>query len=346
MLIILHRGATPAQVEGVVDAVRSRGLVPHPVESGAWKVVLAAPPPEESHPPSSGGIDPAALLRLDGVVRVLPFQVPWVRAAGEPGRPRRRFLVGDIEIGGDEPVLAAGPCAVESPEQILEAAHAVRDAGARILRGGCYKFRTSPYTFQGMGREGLQALREAGVTAGLAVVTECLDPRDVGLIAEVADMIQIGARSMQNLPLLREAARAGRPILLKRGPGATLEEWLLAAEHVMNAGEERIVLCERGIRTFSTHSRYTLDLSIVPRLREETILPVWVDPSHATGRSGSVAAMARAGLAAGADGLLIEVHPRPAEALSDGSQAITPTELSQLVTELHAMASMLAAVTP
>jgi 3-deoxy-7-phosphoheptulonate synthase len=207
-----------------------------------------------------------------------------------------------------------------------------------MLRGGAFKPRSSPYAYPGPGTEGLEALRVARAETGLPVVTECLDPREVEVVAEVADILQIGARSMQNFPLLREAGRAGKPVLLKRGLGATLEEWLLAAEHVLIAGEERVILCERGVRGVSSHSRFTLDLSILPRLRELTHLPVWVDPSHATGRASSVPSMALAAIAAGADGLLIECHPEPALALSDGLQALEPAELRDLLSRLRAVA--------
>jgi len=333
MFIILRRGATPAQAGIVADAVRERGLVPHTLEGGRWTAVAVTG--------AEGPLDPAPFLRLDGVREVLQASPPWMLSSGNPGKGGRTFRVRDVEIGRDRFVLAAGPCAVESRDQVLEAARAVRESGARLLRGGIFKPRTSPYTFQGLGWEGLAALAEAREETGLAVVTECLDPRDVEAVAEVADVVQVGARNMQNFALLREVAGAGKPVLLKRGPGATLEEWLCAADHVLGAGEERVILCERGIRTFSRHSRYTLDLSVVPRLKEETDLPVWVDPSHSTGRASSVAAMGCAALAAGADGLLVEVHPEPGRALSDGPQSLTPAEFQDLAGSLRALAGAL-----
>jgi 3-deoxy-7-phosphoheptulonate synthase len=246
-----------------------------------------------------------------------------------------------VVLGGDGIVVMAGPCAVESREQLLPVARAVAAAGAGMLRGGAFKPRTSPKSFQGLGAAGLELLREAAQATGLPVVTEVLDPRDVDLVAGHAAMLQVGSRNMQNFPLLREVGRRRLPVLLKRGAAATLDELLAAADYVLAEGNERVVLCERGVRGFDSSTRYVLDLAAVPVLRERTDLPVIVDPSHGTGRSSLVAPMARAALAAGADGLLVEVHPAPREALCDGMQALRPPEFEQLMADLKRLAAAL-----
>jgi len=258
------------------------------------------------------------------------------------GRARTVVRIGRgpaaVEVGGAAVVLVAGPCAVEGWETLIEAVRAAKAAGARLMRGGAMKPRSSPYAFQGLGEEGLKLLARAREETGLGVVTEVLDPADVPLVEEYADCFQIGARNMQNQPLLRAVGRARRPVLLKRAPAGTLEELLLAAEYVLDAGNPDVVLCERGIRTFEPATRNTLDLSALPALRRLTHLPVFADPSHGTGRRELVADMAVAAVAAGADGLLIEVHPRPAEARSDGPQALTPPMLAALAPRLRAVA--------
>ena len=254
----------------------------------------------------------------------------------EAGRPTTRVAVGPAEFGGARIVFAAGPCSVE-PESVMQIARAVRNSGASMLRGGAFKPRTSPYAFQGMGEAGLGLLAEAGAATGLPVVTEVLDPRDVPLVSGYADMLQIGSRSIQNFPLLREAGASGKPVLLKRGMMTTVHEWLCAAEYVLAEGNDQVVLCERGIRTFESTTRNTLDLNSVVRLRELTHLPVIVDPSHGTGRASLVAAMSRAAVAAGADGLLIEVHTDPEHAYSDGFQSIDPPAFDALVAECSAI---------
>ena len=247
--------------------------------------------------------------------------------------------VEDVVIGGRELVIIAGPCSVESRDQILEVASAVRDAGARLLRGGAFKPRSSPYSFQGLGKEGLELLAEARARTGLRVVTEVVAPEDVDLVAEYADMLQIGARNMHNYRLLSAVGMQPRPVLLKRGMMSTVEEMLLAAEYVVAGGNPRVVLCERGIRTFETSSRNTLDLCAVPILKERTHLPVIVDPSHAAGRREWVPALARAAVAAGADGLIVEVHPEPQKAASDGRQSMTPAAFRDLMVDLRSIAS-------
>ncbi|AVX20396.1 3-deoxy-D-arabinoheptulosonate-7-phosphate synthase [Carboxydocella sporoproducens DSM 16521] len=244
----------------------------------------------------------------------------------------------ELKVGDREIIVMAGPCAVESKELLLAAAYAVKEGGARVLRGGAFKPRTSPYAFQGLMEEGLKLLAETRRETGLPVVTEVMDTRDLELVAEYADILQIGSRNMQNFALLKEAGRIGKPILLKRGLAATIEEWLLAAEYIMSQGNDQIILCERGIRTFETATRNTLDLSAVAVVKEVSHLPVIVDPSHATGRWQLVAAMAKGAIAAGADGLLIEVHPNPAEALCDGPQSLTPANFHKLMQDLQKIA--------
>ncbi len=254
-----------------------------------------------------------------------------LRVMAEPGRTRPVVIRPGLAVGGGTPVVIAGPCSVETPEQIRTAAQAVRRAGAHLLRGGAFKPRTSPYSFQGLGAEGLRLLAGAGELTGLPVVTEVMDPADIELVAQYADVLQVGARNMQNFRLLTALGETRKPILLKRGPGATLEEWLNAAEYVASRGNERIILCERGIRTFETYTRYTLDLASAVAAKQLTHLPVIADPSHGCGRPELVPPMALAALAAGLDGVMLEVHPDPARALSDGQQALTPAELERFM---------------
>ncbi len=264
-----------------------------------------------------------------------------LKLARRDARPERTIvrLAGGACFGGDALAICAGPCSVESAEQIEATAAAVARAGANVLRGGAYKPRTSPYAFQGLGRQGLELLRAAADRHRLSVVTEVLDPRDVSEVARFADMLQIGARNMQNFALLREAGESGKPVLLKRGLSATVEEWLLAAEYMLVAGNPDIVLCERGIRSFDPATRNLLDLAVVPLLAEMTHLPIIVDPSHGTGIARLVEPMALAGIAAGADGLLVEVHPNPASAVSDGQQSLAPEEFAALIHHLGAIAA-------
>jgi 3-deoxy-7-phosphoheptulonate synthase len=261
--------------------------------------------------------------------------------ATEPTEAERAVLeIAGRTIGGEEFALIAGPCAVESREQLLETAVAVAEAGGTLLRGGAYKPRTSPYAFQGLGAEGLALLAEAKAETGLPVVTEVIDPREIDNVLEVADVLQIGSRNMQNYPLLTEAGRSGRPVLLKRGLSATIDELLSSAEYVLKEGNESVILCERGIRTFETAYRFTLDLAAVPALKERTPLPVIVDPSHAAGRRELVAPLSLAAAAAGADGLLVEVHPRPEEAICDGPQALRTDELARFAERVRAAAEL------
>lgn len=278
------------------------------------------------------GIDgalPPDAFDLPGVVAVQTTHKPYMLASREHRAPSV-VRVGDVRIGAGRPILMAGPCVVEGRESLIETARAVKSAGADMLRGGAYKPRSSPYAFQGLGEEGLRYLAAAREATGLPVVTEVLEPDQVDLVADYADMLQIGARNMANFPLLRRVGRTDRPVLLKRGFSATVDEWLMSAEYVLASGNPNVVLCERGIRSFDTTTRFTLDLSAVPLAKELTHLPVIVDPSHGTGKRSLVTRMALAGLAAGADGLIVEVHPTPDRARCDASQTITPAELAKI----------------
>lgn len=276
-----------------------------------------------------------ALQSLPGVEKVLPVGTAYKLVSRESRATDTVVEVGGVPVGGQHFQVIAGPCAVESESQLFEIALAVKEAGATLLRGGAYKPRTSPYSFQGMGKEGLKVLARARDVTGLPVVTEVLDVRDIPDVAAYADMLQIGSRNMQNYALLKEAAKTGKPLLLKRGLCATVEEWLLAAEYVLQEGNDRVVLCERGIRTFETGTRNTLDLSAVALLRQLTHLPVIVDPSHGTGKWSLVPPLARAAYPAGAHGLMIEVHHKPGEALSDGQQSLTPAKFNLLMKDLQ-----------
>jgi 3-deoxy-7-phosphoheptulonate synthase len=298
----------------------------------------------------------AAIRRLGAVEQAVQVKTPYQLASSAFKTERSSIVVGGngqsvpVVIGGSagEPVVMAGPCAVESREQLLSTARAVKAAGARMLRGGAFKPRTSPYQFQGLGIEGLEMLAEAREATGLPVITEVMEPDMVETVAQFADVLQIGSRNMQNFPLLYAAGRnsLGRPVMLKRGLSATIDEWLLAAEYIMAAGNPKVLLCERGVRSFDTKTRNLLDLACVPLLRELTHLPVIVDPSHGTGRSELVPIMSRAGIAAGADGLILEVHSDPDHALCDGRQSITPEQLRGVVNEMNLMAQLLSGKVP
>ncbi len=294
-----------------------------------------------------------AISQQCAVERVVQVKTPYQLVSKAFKAERSRIQVGDTKksqaviIGDSDPVVIAGPCAVESREQLLATAVAVKAAGARILRGGAFKPRTSPYQFQGLGIEGLHYLKEARELTGLPVITEVMEPEMVDIVAEYADILQIGSRNMQNFPLLYAAGRNRfhRPVMLKRGLSATLEEWLLAAEYVVSAGNPNVILCERGIRSFDTQTRNLLDLACIPLLHELTHLPVIVDPSHGTGRRELVPTMSRAGIAAGADGLILEVHPDPNSALCDGRQSITPKQLESIVRETQIMKQVMESIT-
>ncbi len=331
MIVVLSPTAAPADRAELLRRIEACGLRAHLSEGPEGTLVGLVG--EEDLP------DAAVWMQLPGVIRVIPLQRPYRLAAREMAHaPTRVDLGRGVVFGGEAVPVIAGPCAVESRGQLLETAHIVRDAGATALRGGVFKPRTSPYSFQGLGDAGLSLLAEAREQTGLPVVTEVMTPAAVERVSEVADLLQIGARNMQNYDLLREVGRGRRPVLLKRGLSATLEELLMAAEYVLAGGNPNVVLCERGIRTFERATRNTLDLSAIAVLKEWSHLPVVVDPSHGTGRRSLVLPMALAAIAAGADGLLVEVHPKPEEALSDGHQALTPTDFSGLMERARAVA--------
>jgi 3-deoxy-7-phosphoheptulonate synthase len=274
-------------------------------------------------------------LTLPGVENIVPIMRPYKLAGLELKKEPTVVDCGGVKIGGKQPIaVIAGPCAVESYEQFIEIAKSVKKSGANLLRGGAFKPRSSPYSFQGLEEEGLRIMKEAKEETGLPLVTEVVDPRDVELVASYVDVLQIGARNMQNFRLLKEVGMQGKPVLLKRGLSATIDEWLMAAEYIMSEGNEQVILCERGIRTFETATRNTLDISAVPVLKEATHLPVVIDPSHASGKAQYVAALSRAAVAAGTDGLIIEVHNDPPNAASDGEQSLRPEQFDELYTQL------------
>ena len=329
MLIVMQTDATELDVEGVVRVITEMGFRAHPMP-GATRTAIGVTG-------NQGAVDPSRFENLPGVAEAIRVSKPY-KLTSLDLRPEKTVVrVGDASIGGEELALIAGPCAIESRAQAFSIAEAVRRSGARFFRGGAFKPRTSPYAFQGLGEEGLKMLAEVREVYGLKIVTEALDEAGVDIVERYGDMIQIGARNMQNFSLLRRAGRSQLPILLKRGLAATLDEWLLAAEYIMAEGNYNIVLCERGIRTFAQHTRNTLDLAAIPAVRRLSHLPVIVDPSHGTGKNYMVIPLARAGVAVGADGLIIEVHDQPERALSDGAQALTLEQYEQLVDEVRAI---------
>ncbi|ADI02499.1 MULTISPECIES: 3-deoxy-7-phosphoheptulonate synthase [Syntrophothermus] len=323
MVIVMEKSATPEQVRRVEEKLKDRGFSTH-LSQGVERTIIGA----------IGDRDAAlmeSLATLSGVERVVPILKPFKLCSREFKGEDTVVRVGDVEIGGGELQVIAGPCAVESREGFLEVAEMVKAAGATVLRGGAFKPRTSPYSFQGLEEEGLKILREARQLTGLPVITEVMDPRLVSTVCEYVDVLQIGARNMQNFFLLREVGKIKSPVVLKRGPSATIEEWLMAAEYIISSGNTNVILCERGIRTFETYTRNTLDLAAVPLVKQLTHLPVLVDPSHGTGKWKLVGPMACAAVAAGCDGLMVEVHQNPSEALSDGPQSLTPSNFERMM---------------
>jgi 3-deoxy-7-phosphoheptulonate synthase len=334
MLIVMKADATEKDVAQVVSVVTELGYRAHPLP-GANRTAIAVTG-------NQGAVDATRFETLPGVAEAIRVTKPY-KLISLDLRPEKTIVrVGDAAIGGDELALIAGPCAIESRAQAFAVAEAVRRSGARFFRGGAYKPRTSPYAFQGLGEEGLKILADVREAYGLKIVTEALDEHGVDLVERYADVIQLGARNMQNFSLLRRAGRSPLPVLLKRGLAATLDEWLLAAEYIMAEGNYNVILCERGIRTFAQHTRNTLDLAAIPAVRRVSHLPVVIDPSHGTGKNYMVTPLARAGVATGADGLIIEVHDQPERALSDGAQALTLTEYEQLVSEVRAIHEVIA----
>lgn len=327
MIIVMKGTATEADLQRVIQTVEELGYQPHVIR-GTQRSVIGAIGDER------GKARLQSLEAMAGVESVVPILQPFKLASREFKPTRTVVKVRDVEIGGDRLVVMAGPCSVENEDQILETAKVVKEAGATILRGGAFKPRTSPYAFQGLGEEGLRLLAAAREETGLAIVTEVLKPEDVDLVAETADMIQIGARNVQNFALLKRVGEVGKPVLLKRGMATTIQEFLMAAEYVLSEGTYDVVLCERGIRTFETATRFTLDLNAVPVLKKLSHLPVIVDPSHGTGHWEYVTPMAKAAIACGADGLMVEVHMRPEVAVSDGIQSLKPATFRRLMQEI------------
>lgn len=331
MLVVMQHGATEEQIRRVVDTIEELGYGARAIP-GAQRTAVGLVG-------NDGRVDASRLAALPGVKEIIHVSQPYKQVSREwKDEPTIIRLPGGVTIGGDEVVVMAGPCSVESEEQILEAARRVRDAGGVILRGGAFKPRTSPYSFQGLGERGLELLAKAREATGLLTVTEAMDPESMDLVAQYADIIQIGARNMQNFSLLKRAGKSEKPVLLKRGPAATITELLLSAEYLLAEGNGKVILCERGIRSFDTTTRNLFDVTAVPIVHELSHLPIIADPSHGTGRRDKVIPMARAAVAAGADGVMIEVHPHPDRALSDGAQSLYPEQFEQLMREIAVIA--------
>jgi 3-deoxy-7-phosphoheptulonate synthase len=334
MLIVMKSDATEAQVKAVLRVIEELGYRGHPMPGASRTAIGITGNP--------GAVDPSHFENLPGVSEAVRVSKPYKLVTLDLRSEKTVVQVGDATIGGEELAIIAGPCAIETRDQAFVVAEAVWRSGAKFFRGGAFKPRTSPYAFQGLGEDGLKILEDIRETYGLKIVTEALDEAGVDLVERYADVIQIGARSMQNFTLLRRVGKSRLPVLLKRGLSATLDEWLLAAEYIMAEGNYQIVLCERGIRTFAQHTRNTLDLSAVPAVRRISHLPVIVDPSHGTGKNYMVTPLARAGVAVGSDGLIIEVHAQPDHALCDGAQALTLEQYQQLVNEVRAIHEVIA----
>lgn len=334
MVIVMKPEATEEQLKQVISKIEELGYKPH-VIYGATRNVIGAVGDER------GKFVLQSLEVMDGVEAVIPILKPYKLASKEVKKEKTVIKAGSVSIGGNEIVIIAGPCAVENEEQIITTAKAVKSMGAHILRGGAYKPRTSPYSFQGLGKEGLELLKKAGEIANMPVVTEVVNPEHVDLVSEYVDILQIGTRNAQNFELLKRVGQVQKPVILKRGMSMTIKEWLMSAEYILSEGNMNVVLCERGIRTFETATRNTLDLSAIPVLKEETHLPVIVDPSHATGYAKYVPSMAYAAVAAGADGLMIEVHPQPEKAFSDGPQSLNFSSFGKMVEKLRLFTSII-----
>ena len=334
MIIVLKSGSSQAEVDDVCDRIRRMGYQPHTIR-GEVRTVVGAVGDDR------GKERLRALESLEYVESVTPILQPFKLASREVHPHDSVFQVDGVPIGGPRLTIMAGPCSVESEAQLMAVADGVKVGGAHVLRGGAFKPRTSPYAFQGLGSEGLKILVEAREETGLPIVTELMDARHVEEVVEATDVIQIGARNMQNFSLLSEVGSVGKPVLLKRGPSASIEELLMAAEYVVKEGNEEVMLCERGIRTFERATRFTLDIGAVPVLKQETHLPVIVDPSHPAGRRDLVAPLARAAVAAGADGIIVEVHPRPEEALSDAAQQIPAAEFGAFADDIRGLVALM-----
>ena len=329
MVVVMKEDATPGQVEAVVEYLKEMGFDVHR-SAGVSRTVLGAV--------GSGSADMALIGVKDGVHEVLRISEPYKLASRSFQKENTVITIGDVRIGGDEVIVMAGPCSAESPEQVEASAIAVKRAGAKVFRGGAFKPRSSPYSFQGLGEAGLRMLRESSDRHDLKLITEVMEVSQIPLVEEYAHILQVGARNMQNYSLLRELGKSRTPVLLKRGMSATIEEWLMSAEYILAGGNMNVMLCERGIRTFESYTRNTLDISAIPVVQQLSHLPVISDPSHGTGRRDKVAAMARASVAGGADGLLLEVHCDPDHAVSDGAQSLFPKQFDQLMAELRIIA--------
>ncbi|MFA6049237.1 MAG: 3-deoxy-7-phosphoheptulonate synthase [Candidatus Micrarchaeia archaeon] len=330
MIIVSKQGPKKAEIKAIVDYIKSKGLTAF-VSEGTEKTVIGAIGDERV-------LDKGHLEIMPGVERVIPILASYKFASRE-FKPKNTVInVKGVEIGGNAFTMIAGPCAVESEEQMMASAKALHEVGVRVLRGSAFKPRTSPYEFQGLEEEGLQILRKAADKYGMVVETEVMDPRDVGLIEEYVDILRVGARNMQNYDLLKELGTIKKPVIIKNGLASTIKEFLMAAEYVLAGGNQKVILCERGIRTAETETRFTLDISAIPVLKKLSHLPVIVDPSHSSGKSYLVPPMCKAALAAGADGIIIEVHPDPAKALCDGPQQLTPPQFAQLWSEMKPIA--------
>jgi 3-deoxy-7-phosphoheptulonate synthase len=337
MLVVMQSHATEEQIRAVCQRIERLGLKAHPMP-GSLRTAIGITG-------NKGAIDLGVLESLPGVVECIPVSKPYKLVSRDTKEEDTILRIptpsGDVIVGGQHIALIAGPCAVETEEQCLAIAERVKKSGARLFRGGAYKPRTSPYSFQGLGEAGLKILSKVRATHGFGIITEAIDSESLDLVEEYADVIQIGARNMQNFSLLKRAGRAKKPVLLKRGMSATLDEFLMAAEYIMSEGNYNVMLCERGVRTFSDFSRNTLDLAVVPAVKKRSHLPILVDPSHGTGKRHKVLPLSRAAVAVGADGLLIEVHHEPDKALSDGMQSILPEEFSILADEMRQIAAVL-----
>lgn len=334
MLVVMKAQAGPGDISRVCERIEALGFKAH-IIPGEQRTAIGVTG-------NSGPVDPAEFDGLPNVAEAIRVSKPYKLVSRETKRENTVVSVNGVRVGGEKMALCGGPCSVENRAQILESATAVKVAGADLLRGGAYKPRTSPYSFQGLGEEGLRYLAEARELTGLGIVTEAIDVETFDLVESYADCVQIGARNMQNFSLLRRAGRSRKPVLLKRGISSTLEEFLMAAEYILAEGNYNVILCERGVRTFADHTRNTLDLSVVPAVQSLSHLPIIVDPSHGTGKRDKVLPMALAAIAAGASGLIVEVHPMPERALSDGYQSLDPEQFTELATECRAISELLA----
>ena len=330
MIVVMKKNVSEHQISKVLEKIKEKGLKAH-ISKGDFVTIIGIIGDESKVPESQ-------IRAIDGVEKIMPVLKPYKLASRDFHPENKIITVDGVKIGSNEITVMAGPCSVESKEQIIETAISIKKSGAKILRGGAFKPRSSPYAFQGLGEEGLKLLKSAKEETGLPIITEVMDTRNVDLVSKYADILQIGARNMQNFDLLKEVGKTGHPVLLKRGLSATINEWLMSAEYVMSEGNHNVILCERGIRTFETYTRNTLDLNAVPAVKELTHLPVIVDPSHGTGRYTLVSPMSKAAIAAGADGLLIEVHPNPEKSVSDADQTISTKRFDKLMEELKLIA--------